>query len=570
VQQNSHPEGRAPGGVSGTVSTAQVFLRALAEHGVEYFFANAGTDFAPIAEAFARGGAKLPKPVIATHEGIAVGMAHGYYALTGRPQAVMVHVNVGTANTINCLINAARDEVPIILCAGRTPVTEHGRLGSRSRFIHWAQEMFDQGGMVREVVKWDYELRVPEQAADVVARAFEVAMTQPRGPVYLQLPRETLGIELASVPATPQRALPTPPHPDPSAIAKLAQWLDEARFPVLVTSGLGRNAGAVPALARLAERAGLGVLQPHASYCSLPASHPMHLGYESVGILREADLVIVLDCDVPWLPAGDAPRADARIVSIGVDPIFAAYPMRSFRSDLTLEADPGSVIAALEVALDRTSRPPQVAERRARFAERARGSRARWQHESAAADPMTPAYVSRCIAAHVDDDAIVVNEYPLRLEHCPIEWPGTFFGVSTAGGLGWGLGAALGAKLAAPAKLVIATLGDGAYVFANPTAGHWAAQMHDLPILVVIFNNAMWGAVRKATLGMYPHGAAAQADGMMLADLSPSPAFEKIVEAHGGYGERVERAADLPRALERAVGRVRRGQQVVLNVICSF
>lgn len=155
---------------------AEAFLRALADHGTDYFFVNPGTDFPPIVEAFSRAkktNAKVPRPILVPHENLAVGMAHGAYMMTGRPQAVMVHVNVGTANTINNLTNLSRDRVPLILAAGRTPITEKGTFGSRTRPIHWAQEMFDQAGMVRELVKWDYELRVPGQVGDVVARGLK-------------------------------------------------------------------------------------------------------------------------------------------------------------------------------------------------------------------------------------------------------------------------------------------------------------------------------------------------------------------------------------------------------------
>src|SRR5205807_9501434 len=131
-------------------------------------------------------------------------------------------------NTINNLINLSRDRVPLLLAAGRTPITEKGQFGSRSRPIHWAQEMFDQAGMLREIVKWDYELRVPSQIADVVARAYEVAMTSPRGPVYLVLPREPLSAPLAEGPATAPRSIPAPPHPDPVSIDTLARWIEAA------------------------------------------------------------------------------------------------------------------------------------------------------------------------------------------------------------------------------------------------------------------------------------------------------------------------------------------------------
>ena len=114
----------------------------------------------------------------------------------------MLHTNVGTANSINMLIDASRDRVPILLTSGRTPFTESGAEGSRNAHIHWAQEMFDQAGMLREVVKWDYEMKRGDQAATVVDRALEMAMTSPKGPVYLSLPREVLGEVMETPPAS--------------------------------------------------------------------------------------------------------------------------------------------------------------------------------------------------------------------------------------------------------------------------------------------------------------------------------------------------------------------------------
>src|SRR5665647_592268 len=241
---------------------AEAFLRALADHGIDYFFANPGTDFPPIVEAFSRAkqtNAKVPKPVLVPHENLAVAMAHGAHLMNGRPQAVMVHVNVGTANTINNLTNLSRDRVPLILAAGRTPITEKGSFGSRSRPIHWAQEMFDQAGMVRELVKWDYELRTPNQVGDMVARSVEVAMAHPRGPVYLVLPREPLSAPLAE-PIAPMkpRAAAAPVHPDPHAIATLAEWIAGAERPLIITATL--PADAVPVLSHLAERCAIPVI----------------------------------------------------------------------------------------------------------------------------------------------------------------------------------------------------------------------------------------------------------------------------------------------------------------------
>ncbi|MGH7384728.1 MAG: thiamine pyrophosphate-binding protein, partial [Candidatus Rokuibacteriota bacterium] len=176
-------------------STADAYLELLAARGVEYFFANAGTDFAPIIEAYARRGAQgqaSPRPITVPHEVPAVAMAHGYTMRTGRAQAVMVHVIVGAGNAAGGVINAARSNIPMLFSAGRNPLTEAGAAGSRDRPIHWAQEAFDQAGMLREFVKWDYELKRFDQLETVVDRALTLAQSEPRGPVYLTLPREVL------------------------------------------------------------------------------------------------------------------------------------------------------------------------------------------------------------------------------------------------------------------------------------------------------------------------------------------------------------------------------------------
>ena len=188
---------------------AEDYLEALSAHGIDYLFANPGTDFAPIVEAFARaarGNRKVPRPIVVPHENAAVAMAHGYTMVTGKPQAVMLHTNVGTANAINMLIDASRDRMPMLLTSGRTPFTESGAEGSRSAHIHWAQEMYDQAGMLREMVKWDYEMKRGDQAATVVDRALEMAMSSPKGPVYLSLPREVLGEVMETPPAEQSRA----------------------------------------------------------------------------------------------------------------------------------------------------------------------------------------------------------------------------------------------------------------------------------------------------------------------------------------------------------------------------
>jgi acetolactate synthase-1/2/3 large subunit len=568
---------RAPDTTFVPESASDAFLGLLAARGIDYFFANGGTDFAPIAESYARAeayGWRLPTAVIAPHENLGVAMAHGHTMVSGRPQAMMVHVGVGTANLLNGAINASRQRVPILLCAGRTPLTEGGEgtglPGARNNFIHWAQEHFDQGGMLREFVKWDYELRHPEQLETVVDRALAIAMSEPRGPVYLTLPRELLGAPARGAPgARPVQVPATPPAADPAALDEVASLVARAESPLLITADAGRSASAARALARLADEIAIPVVHYRPRYFALSTEHPMHAGWDPHALLPQADLVLVVDCDVPWIPVQGAPSPRARVVHIGPDPLYARYPLRGFRTDIALTGTVGATLEALRVRVhERSPHDPRRATRHAAIGARAAGARAAARSGVGSAPrALSGKWLSACLNSVLPADAIVVNEYPLVLEEMTIAEPGRYFAASPAGGLGWGLGAALGAKLAAPERTVVCTLGDGAYMFGNPTPGHFVSESMRLPVLFVIFNNARWAAVHRATLGMYPQGYAAKMSRPPIATLEPAPRFEKLVEASGGYGERVESAAEVVPALARALRAVRdEGRQALLNV----
>ena len=551
---------------------AEDYLEALAANGIEHLFVNPGTDFAPIVEAFsraARTNRPVPRPMVVPHENAAVGMAHGYTMVTGKPQAVMLHTNVGTANAINMLINASRDRIPMLLTSGRTPFTETGAEGSRNAHIQWAQEMFDQAGMLRELVKWDYEMKRGDQAASAVDRAMEITNASPQGPCYMSLPREVLGEVLSTAAESnhAHRAIPRPPEARASDIETLADWIAAAKNPLIITGMLGKDPRDSVVLSRLAERYALPVVPYNTRYFALSADHPMFQGSMPGPLLQDADLVIVFESDVPWLSSKTSPPPGARVVQIGEDPLHSRSPMRSFPSDLTLTATCLSVLEALEAALSKRS-TPHVAERDKRLRDRSQALHATWEKEAQPGNKITLPWLNHCLRGVVDADTKVISEYSFRQEYCPLHNPGSLFALSSAGGLGWGFPASLGAKLASPKSLVVSVLGDGAYMFANPTACHYTAQMQKLPVLTVIYNNALYGAVRRATLDMYSNGVAGEADGRFLADL-PAPSFEKIVSAHDGYGERVENPSDLPAALQRAANAVRSGQQALLNVVAE-
>ena len=282
--------------------------------------------------------------------------------------------------------------------------------------------------------------------------------------------------------------------------------------------------------------------------------------------------VLVLESDVPWIPSRVSPPPNAKVIHIGLDPLFQNTPIRGFLCDLAIQSLVAPALhelsAALEPLVDETRlevRRKRIAGERAALQDGLRRQREELRHTR----PLHPAWVSHCIGEAKGADAIVISEYPLMLAHCDFERPGSFFASSSASGLGWGFGAALGAKLAAPDRLVIAALGDGAFLFSNPVAAHYAAVAHDLPVLIVIFNNSMWNAVRRSTLTMYPSGATAKSNKAPLIHLDALPAFERICEASGGYGERVEDPDELPKALARAIKAVKEGRHALLNVICA-
>ncbi|MEZ5850659.1 MAG: thiamine pyrophosphate-requiring protein [Hyphomicrobiaceae bacterium] len=550
-------------------SVAEAYLALLKQRGIDWLFANAGTDFAPIIEGLVRGrkaGIPMPEAVPIAHETTAVAMAHGYTLMTGRPQAVMVHVNVGLANALMGVVNAARENVPMLVTSGRTPLTEQGLLGSRDLPIHWGQEMFDQAGMLRELVKWEYELRHPAQLQTVVDRALTVATTSAKGPVYLSLPREVLaepwtGDALAPAPAT---ARPADPLPDPASVTRALDILLAARRP-LVIAGRGDPAS-FTRLGTLAERLGAAVTHFWPARLAMPTTHPLHAGFDVGPLIGEADAILVLDSLVPWIPLRHELAPGCRVVQVGPDPLFARTPVRSFPAEISITSGVAATIAAMLAATEQ--KPARETDFVARIAQRTASVRT-----AAARMPAglaTAPWVSHCLDALKGDDAIVFNELGCDPSVMTFTRPDSYFGHPIAGGLGWGMPAALGAKLAAPDRLVVACVGDGSYMFANPVACHQTAAALRLPILTIVFNNAVWNAVRRSTRAVYPTGEAAAVNDMPLSSLSPSPAFEKVVEASDGLGICVEDPADLPKALQRAIAAVRGGQQALLNVRCAI
>ncbi len=560
-------------------TTAEAVLVRLKQHGIDYLFANAGTDFAPIIETYAKNlqaDLPIPTPIIAPHETAAVAMAHGFYMATGRPQAVMVHVNVGLANALMGIINAASDNIPIFMMAGRTPFTEQNRLGARSLPIHWGQDMRDQSSIVREFVKWEYELKLPEQAADLIDRGYAIAMSEPRGPVYLGLPREPLGGDWpAGEPLGPKRhAISTEAAPDGEALQQAADMIAAAKAPLLIAQRGDPEGRLADVLGVFCDRWAIPVAEFWPSLNVLASDHPMHAGADPGALLSKADVVIVLDALVPWIESALKPNPKAKIIQIGSDPMFSRVPVRGFRSTLNLTAKPASAIEALTKALKRRRKELKdvLTKRHATLARqnRIRKEAAVQQAAEGGGAPMTPAFVSKCLSDALPDEARVFAELGCIPSVMDFKSGNQFFSHPLAGGLGWGVPAALGASLSDPSRVTVACVGDGSYMFANPVACHQIAEASHLPLLTIVFNNGVWNAVRKTTKMMYPDGKAARVNTMALSSLDPSPDYAMVAAASRAWSTTVEDGKDLPGALRQALQVIRdEGRQAMIEVMVT-
>ena len=321
------------------VTTSTALLEALAEAGVRYIFANLGSDHPALIEALAWVKAEgredgFPRLIVCPHEIVAMCAAHAYATVTRQPQAVFVHVDAGTQNLGGAVSNALRGRVPVFIFAGAAPFTVHGELpGGRNEFIHWIQDVRDQRGILRGYVKYDNEIRTGRNVKQLVHRALQLARSEPAGPVYLVGPREVMEEPVEPCAVDPAQYPPV----DPAALTaeatrEIATALAGAERPLIIASYLGRNPDAVPALVELAELLAIPVLESAAFHVNFPGDHPLHAGYQFTTsaqnqTLAAADVILVLDSDVPWIPDSNRPAADAAIYVIDIDPVKADRTM---------------------------------------------------------------------------------------------------------------------------------------------------------------------------------------------------------------------------------------------------
>jgi len=551
-------------------TTSSAILEALSEAGVEFIFANFGSDHPGLIEAIAQAratGKPGPRVVTCPTEMVAMSAAHGYAQTTGRAQAVLVHVDCGTQALGGAVHNAAKGRVPVFILAGLSPVTQDAEArGSRNEFIQWMQDVPDQRGLVRGYVRYENEIRHGANAKQIVHRALQFAHSAPRGPVYVTAAREVLEQEVPRVPIDARQWRPVAAAAmNAESVEQIVQALIDAENPLVVTSYLGRSPAAVAELAGMAEQLGVGVLESVPSYVNFPATHECYLGVQwnerrQNAALAQADVVLVIDSDVPWIGAVSRPRAGARIFHIDADPLKAQMTLWYIGATTQCAADATVALRQIRAAASRLS-TERLAQRRARLA----AAHELWEseierHEQIPATGLSAEYLVARIRAAIGDDAIVVSEavtnFHVVSQHLRRTRPGTLFS-SGGGSLGYNGGAALGVKLARPDALVVSICGDGSYLFSQPSVVHWMARRYETPFLQVVLNNGGWRAPRQAVLSVHPDGIAATAPSIDI-DFPQPPDYGGIAAAAGGaHVEVVKTAAEVDTALARALRAIR-------------
>ncbi|HEV8197246.1 MAG TPA: thiamine pyrophosphate-requiring protein [Gemmatimonadales bacterium] len=559
-------------------TVADAFVEELTAHAVEFIFVNPGSDIAPIQESIAKFnalGRRAPELILCLHESVAMAAAHGYFMITGRPQVVLVHADVGTQNIGANLHNAQRGRAGVVICAGTAPRTVAGR----GRHMDWIQAQLNQAGTVEGYVKWHHELAGPDDLHPTMQRAFQLAGAEPAAPVYLMLPKDVLVEPMQAKAPEPLRAPDTAaPAADPKGVIQAAQWLVESERPLILVAYAGRNPGAVAPLIRLAEALAAPVVESR-HRVNFPSSHPLHLGYCAYPYAQEADCILILDHDVPWVPAQGEPSPDCRIIHLDIDTLKRDMPVWGFPVDLSIEADSGQALPALAAEVERRLTPAD----RTRIESRRRSvtaehvlQRTGWRQRArdlATRQPISPEWAAHCLNEVRDDATVIVSEAvsnnPALWHHLDLDAPGTYF-QSLGSGLGWGLGAALGAKLAAPRKTVVCAIGDGSWVFGSPIAAYWAAERYRSPFLTVIFDNQGYAATREAIRSVAPGGYARKTGHYPACDLpTPPQQYARLAEAMGLWARTVHDPAALPGALRDAIDEVRRGRSALVDIRVS-
>lgn len=557
----------------------EAILEAFRNLGVDYIISSPGSEWPPVWEALARQRTNEidgPKYIDCWHESLAVSMAMGYTRYTGRLQAVLLHAGVGPLQGAMSIYGATQGEVPMLVCSGGS--NSYGEDPEFDPGPQWVRNHSIVGSpskLIDPLVKWSGQANSPHTLYETVSRAGELAQRVPKGPAYLHVPLETM-LAKWPLPDKAAKVAPSPKtQPDPADVARVAQLIASSKSPIIVSETSGQETAAFAALQELADLASIPVVESGTpTYANFPKSHTLHMGFDIKPHIDSCDLFLVVGSSVPWYPPHAGP-SNGTVVVIDENPIKGYMTYQNLHADHYLEGNVAFSLSLLIEAL-KAQGPGETAalqERRRNW--ESEHSRIFDGYRSAAMaakdeQPIDPAWLCAAISDVMPENAVYVEETITHRQtiqrHISWSQPQSYFHPS--GGLGMGLGQALGVKLAAPERPVLALVGDGSFLYNPIVPALGAAKEIGLPILIVVFNNGNYSAMKGSHLDFYPDGVSASTGLFHGVNIS-GPDYSSLIHPFGGHGERVEDPAMVKPALKRALAAINSGQTALLDVVLS-
>ncbi|KAI0156821.1 thiamine pyrophosphate enzyme [Xylariaceae sp. FL1272] len=502
----------APAPYPNKYTTAFALFEALWETGITACFVNLGSDHPSIIEAIIKGKRERrdawPRMITCPSEITAISMADGYDRVTGRAQAMLVHVDVGTQALGQGIHNASAGRVPVFIFAGMCPFTESGELpGSRTEYMHWLQEAPDQKAIVRQFCRHVGEVRTDLNVKQTVSRAIQFANSAPKGPVYVTSAREVLAQEIVPYTVQQDQWQPIGPSALPGdAVERISAALVQAERPLIITGYSGRDRRTPSLLVALANLIpGIRIYDTGGSDMCVPCSHIVSESFRlsTHDYSKEADVILLLDCDVPWIPSHNSPAKTIEIYHIDIDPLNQQVPVSLFPAHGRWRAECFTALTQLVAHIKSDS-----------------GLCKRLEHPIYAARGVIRAKTHKARIAEIasqartgDTDTLDAHNIGHLLKrHCHPR-----------------------RHTAKSSGLVCQVVGDGSFMCAAPSTALWVAGKYEIPILTVVLNNGGWKAPRNSTEIVYPQGLnVSSSDEEANVSFLPTPNYAALAEAAAG------------------------------------
>jgi acetolactate synthase-1/2/3 large subunit len=366
---------------------------------------------------------------------------------------------------------------------------------------------------------------------------------------------------------------------EPARAEAIAQALMAAENPVAFAAYLGRRPEAVAVLDQLSRACGIRVAEFNPIDLNIPQDSPCFTGSDPLSLLRNADLGLILDSDVPFVPQDVKPDSSIKWIQIDIDALKSDFPMWGFATDMRVQGNCAIVLQqVLDVVEARADEPfrRRVAERIAGWAparEAAAKRRATASGNQGVSGALNPAFVLATLSGKLSQADVVLNEAirngPILQQQVLRTQPQSYVGLA-GGGLGFSGGMALGLKLARPARRVVQVIGDGGFHFSSPDSVYAVAQQYQIPVLTLVLDNGGWQAVKAAVQRVYPKGVAAETNQFQSRLMSDRQGekrdFSAIAKAFGAHGERVTEPGELSAAVDRCLAALDDGKAAMLHV----